>query len=194
MRTVNLGILLILTALGCLITVGCGTSSAAPRAAVPQRYHDGEHWVEFAVALDRLHLERSASASGPARVEVYMLRRPVASVADLEAVARQIQDAQADIRQVTVYVRSLEAPASEPQRLTRQVAVRGGPGQDLPALAAQHGMRMVERVDYSPDTMIAEATAPSVLAALESAESLRKVPGVVFAIPLIERQQLPRHR
>jgi hypothetical protein len=176
--------------------IGCGASapSAAVRASdARQRYHDGERWVEVEIVLDRLYLERAA-APGKAPIEVYLLRQPVASVAELDAVAQQIKAAQPDVRVVDAYFRSPQAPNAEPQRLTRQLVVRGSSGQNLDVLVVKHGARVVERLDYSPDTVIARATGPSLLAALASADGLRQEPGVVMAFPLIELRQHPRTR
>jgi hypothetical protein len=173
---------------------GCAATVAAPADDTARRYHDGERSVEVVVALDRLHLERVA-ADGARATEVYLLRQPVASVAALEDVARQVAAAQPDVRSISAYVRAAGEPrAVQPVRVTRQFAVRGSAGQDLEALAARHGARVLERVDYSPDTAICEATGPGLLAAIDAANALRQEPGVVFAMPLIERAHAARTR
>lgn len=180
------------------MTVGCGSAVEAS-APVDQddthrRYHDGERWVELIVALDRLHVERSGASEDQRSIEVYLLRKPAASAAALDDVARQMLAAQKDIRSISAYVLSGDAFGAQPMRLTNQFALRGSAGQDLVVLAANHGGKIIENVDYSPDTAIGVATGTSLFAALVVAEALRQQPGVVLAMPLIERAHPPRPR
>ena len=74
------------------------------------------------------------------------------------------------------------------------MVVRGSAGQDLEALAIRCGARVVERVDYSPDTAICVATGSSLLAAFDAADMLRQQPGVLLAMPLMERSRDRRPR
>lgn len=182
---------------------GCGaTAVVAPPMLddVHRRYYDGERWIHVTVALDRLELERGAA--GPeqqgqeqqGKVEVYLLRKPVASVAELNEVTRQMKEAQNDIQRFSAYGSVGEGYQTQPQRLTKQLVVRGSPGQDLDALATKCGARVVERVDYSPDTAICIATGTSLLAAFDAADALRQQPGVLLAMPLIERSRDRRPR
>ena len=182
---------------------GCGaTAVVAPSMLddVHRRYHDGERWIHVTVALDRLELERGAA--GPeqqgqeqqGKVEVYLLRKPVASVAELNEVTRQMKEAQNDIQRFRAYGSVGEGYQTQPQRLTKQLVLRGSPGQDLDALATKCGARVVERVDYSPDTAICIATGTSLLAAFDAADALRQQPGVLLAMPLIERSRDRRPR
>ena len=176
---------------------GCGASAVvAPPMLddVHRRYHDGERWIHVTVALDRLELERVGAGTEQQKVEVYLLRKPVGSVAELNEVARQMKEAQKDIQRFSAYGSVGEGYQTQPQRLTKQVVVRGSPGQDLDALATKCGARVIERVDYSPDTAICIATGTSLLAAFDAADALRQQPGVLLAMPLIERSRDRRSR
>lgn len=176
---------------------GCGASAVvAPPMLddVHRQYHDGERWIHVTIALDRLELERVGAGTEQQKVEVYLLRKPVGSVAELNEVARQMKDAQKDIQRFSAYGSVGEEYQTQPQRLTKQVVVRGSPGQDLDALATKCGARVIERVDYSPDTAICIATGTSLLAAFDAADALRQQPGVLLAMPLIERSRDRRSR
>jgi hypothetical protein len=178
--------------------VGCGDVA---RAAVAddghRRYHDGQRWIEVEVALDRFAIETAAgSSSGERTPDPLRLAEPVAFVADLEVSAQEYLARNPDVVQVyaCIYPLGADRGKTPAMRLTRRLALTGAPGQDLAALAAKHGARVVEKADYRPDTVICEAIGPSLLAALEAANALREEPGVVAATPLIARQHQPRSR
>jgi hypothetical protein len=176
---------------------GCGASAVVAPALtddVHRRYHDGERWINVRVALDRLEVERAGAGTEQQKVEVYLLRKPVASVAELNEVTRQMKEAQKDIQRFSAYGSVGEDFQSQPQRITNQVVVRGSAGQDLETLAIRCGARVVERVDYSPDTAICVATGSSLLAAFDAADALRQQPGVLLAMPLMERSRDRRSR
>jgi hypothetical protein len=172
-----------------LLVSGCGAPIAAPTTAVPvdqqRRYHDGQRWITVTVLLDRLFVERGTAGAITGR-EVYLLRTPVVSVAALEDVARQMRAAQPDIRNLSAFIEESRPSGIRRERLTRQVAVRGGQGVDLSTLVIQQGARVVRTFDDSPDIVIAESPASDLLAAFSLAERLRTSAGVVAAIPVGE--------
>ena len=172
-----------------LVVSGCGAPIAAPAPRVPvdqqRRYHDGQRWVDVTVLLDRLFVERGTAEAITVR-EVYLLRIPVVSVAALEDVARQMRAAQPDIRNLSAFIEEKRPSGIRRQRLTRQVAVRGSPGIDLPLMIIGHCARVVRTFDDSPDIIIAESPASDLLAAFTLAERLRASAGVEAAIPLGE--------
>lgn len=189
--------LIFFLAIAGLAMSGCGAPAVVTPAStddVHRRYHDGERWINVRVALDRLELERVGSGTEQQKIEVYLLRKPVASVAELNEVTRQMKEAQKDIQRFSAYGTVGEDYQSQPQRITNQVVVRGSAGQNLEALAIKCGARVVERVDYSPDTAICVATGSSLLAAFDTADALRQQPGVLLAMPLIERSRERRSR
>lgn len=173
-----------------LIVSGCGTPVAVPATAAPpdqqRRYHDGKRWIEVTVLLDRLFVARGAAQGELATREVYLLRKPVSSVAALEDVARQMRAAQPDIRTLSAFIEEAGPAGARRQRLTRQVAVRGAQGVEVAALVLQQGARVVRTFDDTPDIVIAESDAPDLLAAFTLAERLRTTAGVAAAIPLGE--------
>lgn len=170
-----------------LMSNGCGGAAAQSRDDGVRRYYDGQSFVEVQVMLDRLHLERAGGEGAPTQVEVYLLRHPVASVADLESVAAQVQAAQPNVRAISAYVRPRDVSAAQPARLTRRFSLRTSPGQDVAALAASVGARVVEVVTYSPETVLCQCDASTLTAALDAAAALNGRPGVLFAAPLTER-------
>jgi hypothetical protein len=187
----------VLVVLVCILS-GCGTPIAAPpvtASATPpatgpvdqqRRYHDGQRWITATVLLDRLLLERGTAPGVTTARELYLLRKPVSSVAALEDVARQMRAAQPDISNLSAFIEESRPAGVRQQRLTRQVAVRGAPGVDVAALVMHQGARVVRTFDDTPDIVIAESTAPELLAAFVLAERLRTSAGVVAAIPLSE--------
>jgi hypothetical protein len=189
--------LIFFLAIAGLAMSGCGASAVvAPPMLddVHRRYHDGERWINVRVALDRLELERVGAGTEQQKMEVYLLRKPVASVAELNEVTRQMKESQKDIQRFSAYGTVGEDYQSQPQRITNQVVVRGSAGQNLEALAIKCGARVVERVDYSPDTAICVATGSSLLAAFDAADALHQQPGVLLAMPLMERSRDRRPR
>jgi len=172
-----------------LLVGGCGSSIAAPVTTVPvdqqRRYHDGQRWITVTVLLDRLFVERGTAGAITGR-EVYLLRTPVVSVAALEDVARQMRAAQPDIRNLSAFIEENRPSGIRPERLTRQVAVRGAQGVDLSTVIIQQGARVVRTFDDSPDIVIAESPASELLAAFTLAERLRTSVGVLAAIPVGE--------
>jgi hypothetical protein len=136
--------LIFFLAIAGLAMSGCGASAVvAPPMLddVHRRYHDGERWINVRVALDRLELERVGAGTEQQKVEVYLLRKPVASVAELNEVTRQMKEAQKDIQRFSAYGTVGEDFQSQPQRITNQVVVRGSAGQDLEALAITRGLQ-----------------------------------------------------
>ena len=173
-----------------LLVSGCGAPIAAPVTTVPvdqqRRYHDGQRWVNVTVLLDRLFVERGSAPGAITGREVYLLRKPVSSVAALEDVARQMRAAQPDIRNLSAFIEESGSAGVRQQRLTRQVAVRRAQGVEVAALVVQQGARVVRTFDDTPDIVIAESAAPELLAAFVLAERLRTSAGVLAAIPLGE--------
>lgn len=190
-------------ALAVVIAMGCGGAARSAAAADGQRrYHDGQRWVEIEVALDRFALEAPAAtvapttAGGERNRGIVTLAQPATFTADLDVSVQEYRRDHPEVTQVyaCLYPPGVDREATPPMRLTRRLTLTGAPGQDLAALAARHGARVVEKVDYRPDTVICEATGPSLLAALDAANALREEPGVVAATPLIARQHQPRTR
>jgi hypothetical protein len=173
-----------------LATLGGCTAKTAPSpsaAAAPgvHRYHDGRQWVTVRVLLDRLQVERGTSERITAR-EVYVLRKPVSSTAELEEVARQMRAAQPDIRVLSAFIEEAMPTGPRRGRLTRQVVVRVAAGVDPAEIIAGRGARIVWQVGGRTDTVVIEAFSPDLLAAFALAEALRSATGVVVAIPLSE--------
>lgn len=137
------------------------------------------------VLLDRLHVERGTAERVTGR-EAYLLRKPAASIAELDEVARQMRIAQPDIRQLSVFIEQPTGGGVRRERLTRQVLVRGKQEVDLAGLVVARGGRVVRRVDGRSDTLLVETASPALLAAFGLAEALQASGGVVAAIPLRE--------
>jgi len=186
-----------LRALSCLTIVAaalgsgaCGAAVSAPAVDTHQRYHDGQRWVEVVVLLDRLHVERVDARGQPASREIYLVRTPVASVAELQAVARQMRAAQPDIAAISAYV---TAGGPGAMRLTDRVVVQGdGSADELERLVTSRGATVVNRAEGAPVMRTCRPAGDDLLGALHLAAALRGLPGVAFALPVIERQHAHR--
>jgi hypothetical protein len=176
-------------ALAIVVVGGCAARSAAADDG-HRRYHDGQRWLEVEVALDRFATGTAAGSPTAAHARGFItLAEPAAFVADLDVSAQEYRDRNPDTQvYACLYPPGADRDKTPAMHLTRRLTLRGAPGQDLAALAAKHGAQVVEKVGYSPDTVICEATGPSLLAALDAANALREEPGVVFATPLIDRR------
>jgi hypothetical protein len=176
----------------CALITACGavSSSNAKADDTLRRYHDGQRWVEVRVMLDRLQLERVGNDGQVTAREAYVLRSPVRSLAELDAVAAQMTAAQHDLRAISAYVVSGENPGAQPMRVTHQVAVKSGNLIQVEAYLIQHGGRIVDRPAYDPSLLICETEAGGLLASFTLADGLRQLPDVTLAMPLIERAHL----
>ncbi len=74
--------------------------------------------------------------------------------------------------------------------LTRELAVRVRPGDDVAGLARKMGLSVLRKVTYGPNTYILQANTP--LASLTAANRLYEQGKVVFAAPLLLRQHAKR--
>jgi hypothetical protein len=169
-----------------LMVSSCGAPIATVMDDSIHRYDDGKRLREVRVSLDRLYIERGSPQGEVTGREVYLLRIPVVSVAALEDVARQLRLAQSNIRDVSVFICDVHSAEKKLERLTRQVVVRGAEGVDLSALLARYDARLVELVDFSPNTGIAVTNKATVLAGLTLAQQLHALKDVMVAFPLTE--------
>jgi hypothetical protein len=185
----RLALTLPLVVLILVVVTACGRDATDGRVAdddALRRYHDGERWLTVRVALDRLLLERSLPGQA-AQSEVYLVRTPLASVAQLEDLGRQLRAAQPDLSGISAYVQPLDAPNTPPARLLRRFSLRTTPGADAAAIAARAGARVVDTVPGVPDAVVCEPSSPDLLAGLTAAAAVTGTAGVVAATPLIER-------
>ena len=169
-----------------LMVSGCGAPIATVHDDRIRRYDDGKRLREVSVCLDRLYIERGSPHGEITGREVYLLRIPVVSVAALEDVARQLRIAQPNIRDVSVFILETNHTEVKRERLTRRVVVRGAEGVDLTVLMARHDARLVELLDFSPNTGIAMTNKVTLLAGLDLAQQLQALKDVVAAFPLTE--------
>ena len=147
--------------------------AVAQEISVPVHYWNGVQRVEVWLALDEVAVR---PADRPAdQVEAL----PAAGRAALE---RRLKQGPAH----AVLYRHVDRAPAQRESLTARLSVRIHPGADLAALAARHGLVVVEAVAYSPDTWILAARDP--LAALAAANALYEGGDAVFATPLIARR------
>lgn len=166
-----------------LLLAGIGTLIAAE--SQPVYYWNGDQRVELDLALDEVVVE-----DGKGRHSV-----PVAAKELRETAAHAQRLARgAEVRAVraVLYDRGAQRSADKRRVTTGQLSLRIRPGQDLPALLARYGLQVVETVTYSPDTVICQAADQALLSAIEIANRLYEDERVVFATPLLLRQQQRR--
>jgi subtilisin-like proprotein convertase family protein len=164
----------------------------------PVQYWNGSQRVTLALALDELdvvvgdgvaveQLKRVIpGAQVAAAGKRAGLRFPGADRAALDLHLAAARAAGAAPRAV-LYPDHLARSAGRRQVLTDRLAIRLRPGQDIAPLVAKYRLKLEQRVVYSADTWIAQATDPGATAALVAANRIYEVDGALFATPLIER-------
>jgi len=150
---------------------------AVESVSEPIHYWNGDQRIEAWLALDEVAVRPAGGRV--ARVEALAQGGRAALGQRLERGAAQ----------AVIYAGAARAPAQR-ETLTGRLSVRIKPGGDLVALAARHGLAVVEAVAYSPDTWILAARDP--LTALAAANALYEGGDAVFATPLVERQRAAR--
>jgi subtilisin-like proprotein convertase family protein len=182
-------------------------SSPAAKIAQPQvagesvSYYDGARRIDLVLALDELRVETPAAASSAAptptaaRAIASRLRlAPQPGHAGLNAEAARVTAAQpgAKVSAVLYPARAASRSAQQAQLLTNRLSVKLAPGNTIDAAVAKHNLRIVEKVSYSPDTYILEASDPGLLAALDAANAIHASGVTEFSTPLIVRQRQKR--
>lgn len=152
-----------------LLAAVVGSLHAAEGIGEPIHYWNGDQRVEAWLALDRVVMR----AGG--RVEVL----PMAGRA---ALAKRLGKGKAH----AVIHQRVRGRIGKPEALSARLSLRPKAGRDLAALAARHGLAVVEAVPYAADTWILAAADP--LAALTAANALYEGGDAVFAAPLVARR------
>ncbi|MBX7245373.1 MAG: hypothetical protein K1X53_07730, partial [Candidatus Sumerlaeaceae bacterium] len=206
----------IIGALG-LISLVVASAVAAPPGAVRARvagqeiyYYSGQTRVVLVLSPDELRVNTTGARSAgmatlrsvaPAIVSGEAVAGAVSSFdvklsgtldrAGLEAQGRSLAAglAGATVEPILYSPSAIERRPEQRQALTRQLAVKVRGGQDINALAKEYGLRVLEKVSYSPDTYLLEAGADSLLASLEAANSIQETRNVEFATPMIARMK-----
>jgi len=178
----------------------CGSTVEGPSlASLERRYFDGVRWRHVLIQLNQLAVERrmnttndSELAKPTASTNTIMLRQGAASVAALEDVARQMQQAQPDIIAISGYVKFADDHQAPAQRLRNTFALRLQAGLNPGPLLAKHQARQLETVSYNADTYLCEATSTTLFAVLDVVTALQQENGVVFVTPQIEQMRNKR--
>ena len=190
------GLLIFSLVLSLMLMVACGNAvkESLPADSRERRYFDGANWHTVFIQLNQLYVERrgNASATDLGNANVIMLRQGASSVAALEDVARQMQQAQSDIIAINGYVRSADDQQAPAQRLTNKFALRLLSGINPEPLLAKYQARLLEKVTYSADTYLCEATSATLFGVLNIVVALQQETGVVFVMPQIEHLRSKR--
>ncbi len=189
------GLLISCLVFSLLLMVACGnTVKESQSDSRERRYFDGTNWHTVFIQLNQLYVERrgNASATDLGNANVIMLRQGASSVAALEDVARQMQQAQPDIMTINGYIRPADGQSSSAQRLTNKFVLRLLAGINPEPLLTKHQARLVEKLTYSADTYLCEATSPKLFAVLNIVAALQQETGVVFVTPQIEHLRSKR--
>lgn len=141
------------------------------------RIRDQGQVREFVIVKDEVHRNRRAQRI-PARRDVEETRQA----------ARQIA---ADF---VLYEKGLPRTENTRRTLTKRVSVQLATDSDPAAIAAAAGIRLVGRAPGGAEGWWLMESGPEPGSALEAAEALRKLPGVLSADPLLARQQNKRLR
>jgi len=138
------------------------------------RLRERGEWRDFVVARDELHRDRKPQRLGAAAGSMDEIRAKAGADGDL-----------------VLYPKG--APHDEANRrlVTRQVAVQLAPGVDPAALGMLTRSRVTRTFDRAERWVVLE-TEGAAGSALEAAETLARVPGVLAAEPQMARQQRRR--
>lgn len=170
-------------------------------------YYNGNSRVELVLATDELNVELEASAlpveaelksssgkvvlaeshgANGAKVKLTGIR----SKAELENEAKKLkQNPKVKAVHAVAYRRGASAKdENSRQAIKNQFSLKLSPGQSIDTLSARHGLKIVEKVSFSPDTYIVEVVGGGLLSAVDAANKLKEQEKVEFATPLIERQ------
>lgn len=137
------------------------------------RVSERGEWKEFEISRSEVHrggaLQRFQAA--------------LRSLADVRAAA--------GAGNVVLYPKGAPRDASTRRYATRQVAVRLAPGVDVGPIAFVSGSRVVRSVGKTQRWIVLEA-GPQAGSALEAAETIARMPGVLAVEPQFARQQVRR--
>lgn len=165
-------------------------------------YWNGAHQVWMDLSLGELDVpladadtDARVSRAVPGTTIARSGRRWTASFVPADRVALQARAAallsQGRSARAVVYPAGMPRTEEFKQVVTNRLVLRTRPGQDRDALCRRNGIRVIESVAYSPDTIIGEVPG-DILAALITANRLVETEGVAFSSPLIEH--IPRLR
>ncbi|MBA3707286.1 MAG: hypothetical protein H0W83_00530 [Planctomycetes bacterium] len=202
-------------ALAVLAIASCGdrplqaqaaSEEATPEAPAERRddgagasYRIGDRTVRLRVALDRVHIDcdhsqdadalsRSGFAAEPTPTAGRFVVRfsAVAGRTALEQRAREVASATGAS---AVFAVAYDPEAAEPAELviTHRLSVIADAAVDIPALAAKAGLAVVERSAAAANAMILLDAEGRMLGAIDAANRVAVMDGVVSATPLIER-------
>lgn len=147
----------------------------------PIHYWNGNQRVDLDIAVDEYVIEDDL---GQRRVAV--ASKDVRTTND-QAV-RLIKEGSARAVRAVFYPRGVNRSPGKERVATGRLCVRTHPGQDLAPLLARHGLRVVETVSYSADTVICEVSDATLTASIDVANRLYEQDRVIFAAPLLRRQ------
>jgi len=151
------------------------TASALYAGPLKESYRVSERgeWKEFEVSRSEVHR----------RGALQRFQAALRSLAEVRAAA--------GTGDVILYPKGGPRDASTRRYATRQVAVRLAPGVDITPIAFVSGSRVVRSVGKNERWYVLE-TASQAGSALEAAEVIARMPGVLAAEPQLARQQVRR--
>jgi hypothetical protein len=174
------------------LLLSCRSQDVAP--TIPTwKYFDGQAWHLLTPALDRLQVERRRmdktgdNTDEATTNEIIMLRKPAQTVAELESVARQMQQAQGDI----VNMHGFIVRDGQSRRLTRQVLVQFS--HEDARMAVEKKFQLTAATTLrSPLPTVAYNTDAALFSSLITASLLQQESGVVYAMPQFEVDRVRR--
>lgn len=173
----------------------------------PIYYYNGDMKVELLLDLDALDVSplqgisaqsltsllpdaalHTAPTGDTIRVD---LATSASSVADLEQTAQSVGHAGYEVRAV-LYAPGQVGNRDTAQVLTRQFSLKVAGGHTIEEITGAHGLAVVERIEFSPNTYVVETRSQSLLAGLNTANALYESGVAEFATPLLMRQMQKR--
>jgi hypothetical protein len=168
-------------------------ASDAVSTAPTWKYFDGAAWQVLTPALDRLQVERRRidktdnKADETTTSEIIMLKKSAQTVAELESVAQQMQQAQSDIVKIHGFI----VRDGQSRRLTGQVLVQFSSDDVRVAVEKKFALTAATTL-RSPLPTVAYNTPATLFSSLKTASLLQQESGVVYAMPQYELDRVRR--
>jgi hypothetical protein len=158
-------------------------ASDAVSTAPTWKYFDGAAWQVLTRRIDKTDNKADETTTS----EIIMLKKSAQTVAELESVAQQMQQAQSDIVKIHGFI----VRDGQSRRLTGQVLVQFSSDDVRVAVEKKFALTAATTL-RSPLPTVAYNTPATLFSSLKTASLLQQESGVVYAMPQYELDRVRR--